>query len=234
MKIYNADEIVKIYNCIVNKDYSNYKELEKYHNYFFYFHECFKRDLRYLKALIELLDDNYDKIGPCNIEFINDLILKDQLNFGYIRGDAVGAFVILYDRKAYPFYYDYYRYFQILFDTCRQYQDERYKEVNKYREVYQEAIKMDKHVDEGKYRSFQYNNHVLIGYITSYCYYNNYEPERIKDLVTYFFNNYEQIINIMDVNGMTKDELAINKSGLNYFIDYYNKNKDKKELKIIK
>ena len=234
MKNYNVDEIVKIYNCIVNKDYSNYKELEKYHNYFFYFHECFKRDLRYLKALIELLDDNYDKIGPCNIEFINDLILKDQLNFGYIRGDAVGAFVILYDRKAYPFYYDYYRYFQILFDTCRQYQDERYKEVNKYREVYQEAIKMDKRVDEGKYRSFQYNNHVLIGYITSYCYYNNYEPERIKDLVTYFFNNYEQIINIMDVNGMTKDELTINKSGLNYFIDYYNKNKDKKELKIIK
>lgn len=234
MKVYNESEISEIYNCIIERNYSKYKGLEKYHNYFFYFLECFKRDLRYLRALIELLDDNYDKIGPCNIEFINDLILRDQLNFGYINGDAVGAFVILYDRKAYPFYYDYYRYFQVLFDTCKEYQDDKYKEVNKYREAYQEAIKMDKHVDEEKYRTFQYNNHVLIGYITSYCYYNNYEPERIKDLVIYFFNNYEQLINIMDVNGMTKDELTITKSGLNYFIDYYNKNKDKEILKVIK
>ena len=93
---------------------------------------------------------------------------------------------------------------------------------------------MDKYIDEEKYRTFQYNNHVLVGYITSYCYYNNYEPERIKDLVAYFLNNYEQLINIMDVNGMTREELTIDKSGLNYYIDYYNKNKDKKELKIIK
>ena len=234
MKVYNESEISEIYNCIVDKNYSKYKELEKYHNYFFYFLECYKRDLRNLRYLIELLDDNYDKIGPCNIEFINDLILHDQLNYGYIKGDAIGAFVILYNRKAYPFYYDYYRFFQVLFDTCKEYQDDKYKEVNKYREAYLEAIKMDKYIDEEKYRTFQYNNHVLVGYITSYCYYNNYEPEKIKDLVTYFLNNYEQLINIMDVNGMTREELTIDKSGLNYYIDYYKKNKDKKELKIIK
>lgn len=234
MKDYNERAINDIFECIAVHDYSKYPELEKYHDYFFYFRDCYIRDLGKLRILIQFLEENYDKIGQCNIEFINDLILHDQLNYGYIRGDAIGAFMIFHDKKAYPFFSNYYRYFQILFDTCKEYQDEKYNEINKYRLAYEEAINMDKHVDEVKYRDFQYNNHILIGYITSYCYYNDYAPERIKDLVSYFFNNYEQLINIMDVNGFTREGFTLTMAGLNYFINYYNNNKDKKEFKVIK
>lgn len=236
------DDLLQLYNCIVLGNYKGFEKYEKYHCYFEKFYANFCTNTNYLATLVYLLDKYYGKFRMAekvNVDVIDAILEADRMQLvGISTGDAINALGLLLNRQEYPFDYNYYKYFKVLFDAANKLDCEEFGEVNKYRKVSNEVrgyviTKYKNMVDEGKYNNFQYNYYMLVLFATSYAYYMNYEPEKISDIVDFFIRNYEQIINIFDVNGFTKEDLSLNTDGLSYYMHYYEKNNEKDKLKRI-
>ena len=75
---------------------------------------------------------------------------------------------------------------------------------------------------------------MIIRYTIAYCYYNNYEPDKALEIVRFFMDNYEQIVNGFDVNGFTRHDRVINNDGLYYYFKYYEDNFNKGSLRVIR
>ena len=235
----NRLDISELYECIINDNYRSFPEFEKYNYYFELFFNNYNRDLSALNELVELLELYNKDMDKLSREFMMGLKVQDQIQLGFATNAPIYALGLLFDKSRYPFNYDYYRYFKVLFGATEKIRKKSLQGINKYRDIYETIIDYDsfessKKIDQDNYHNFQFNYHMLVNYAFSYAYYMNYEPERVKRIIEYFVKNYEQIINNFDVNGLTREDLVISKQGLNYYIDFYKMNNQKQELKVIK
>ncbi len=234
----NRYDISELYECIINDNFKRFPNLEKYRYFFELFFNNYNRDYRSLDELVKILDLYYKDINKLSREFVEDIKVQDQLQLGYATSAPIYALGLLFDKDRYPFNYDYYKWFKILFVATGSYK-KKYKEVNKYRDIYDQVIDFSsleccKAINQDNYRNFQFNYHMLTNYALAYSYFKSYEPERIKEIVEYFVKNYEQLINNFEVNGLTREELVISKQGLDYYMEYYNNINKHKELKSIR
>lgn len=234
----NRFDVSELYECIINNNFKSFPNLEKYNYFFELFFNNYNRDFRSLDELVRLLKLYSKDINNLSREFIEEIKVQDQLQLGYSTKAPIYALGLLFDRKRYSFDYDYYKYFKILFGAASL-NKKKFKEVNKYREIYEHikdfsSLECSKTINQDNYRNFQFNYHMLANYALAYSYYMNYEPERIKEIVEYFVKNYEQLINNFEVNGLTREELVISKQGLDYYMQFYNKNKSREKLKSIR
>ncbi len=228
-----------LFGSILSNRYEDeYKEYGKYHYYFELFFGNYSNSHIDLLEYIEVFDAFYNQMETLNRDFYEKIINVDLVQHGGVHSKSpLYAIPILFDKKYYNFDSTYYEAFKVLFSACEFMKKRKvFKEVNKYHDMYREVLYSDSlrnSVDEEKYRNFQFNYHMIVGYATAYCYYMSYEPERLKDIVSFFVRNYEQIINIFELNGLTREDFVINKNGLSYFTEYYENNGSKGTLRTI-
>ena len=108
-----------LYNCIILGNYKDYPDMEKYVYYFRLFYDNYNRNLGNLSDLVTVLENCYSEMNKFPIEFYQELCVYDKLQLGTSTGDPIKSTGILCNRTLFPFDYNYYKCFKILFDTCK-------------------------------------------------------------------------------------------------------------------
>ena len=227
--MYSYDDARELLDCIKNDNKSNkFDELKEYKDYIIMFYNNFKNNTEGLRLLINIIAKHPSKFTSLSGNFINTLINTDHHNYGCYTLYPIKALYLLFGE--YPkLDYEYSLTFNLLLDCYEFYELEVLKNIKEYFKVIDSMkFKVCKNSDG----NLQYNYHILLRYIGSYCYYNNINPEEIINYANFFIDNYDQIINILDVNQLNKDDLAISFEGEKFFINFYHANNEKTLKKI--
>ena len=231
-------DIDHLYACILTDDFDEeYSEFAKYSYYFDLFWENYRRNPIDVLTHIDIFEKYYDKMERLDENFYKLLINSDIIDAGGVHTNSpIYAVALLFNNKYMDFSYEYYKAFKILASTCS-FEPSKYPYINGFYEELNKLLysktKTNYPIDEERYRNLEFNYHMVLGHAMAYCYYMGYKPEKMKEIMEFFIKNYQQIINSFEVNGLTREDLIINKKGLSYFTEYYESNADKGTLKPI-
>lgn len=232
---------------VIDNFFNEHPKLKKYKDYIKIFFSNIVFNPNCLNDLEDILDTYYEKMNKeIDFNFLAELYRFDNLNYGFSTEAPIYSLALMYNPKYLAFNEEYVRYFLVLYSAYslyvqnkdQTYIDTVFHNIDKYKKIFDDLKnnrnELFREIDESEYNNFQYNYAMIIRYTIAYCYYNDYEPEKALEIVRFFMNNYEQIVNSFDVNGFTKDDRAINDKGLFYYFKFYEDNGSKESLKVIK
>ena len=221
--------------------------LIEYKDYVYCFYSSIVFNDKCEKLLVDVLDKYHERIKKdIDSHFIHELSYYDTLNMGFSTDNPIYSFALMCDPKYIEFNGKYVKCFLILYSAYKKYisnkdhtyRDNVFNNLSKYDKVFDQlkdnSNGLFKQIDETIYTNFQYNYAMIIRYTMAYCYYNNYEPDKAFEIVRFFMDNYEQIVNGFDVNGFTRHDRVISDEGLYYYFKYYEDNCNKGSLKVIR
>ena len=238
---------IDLFKDAVDNFCQQHPELIKYKDYVYYFYSSIVFYDKSINLLVDILDKYHERIeNDIDFNFINELNHFDMLRLGFSTDDPIYSLALMYDPKYIEFNGKYVKCFLILYSAYKKYisnkdytyRDNVFNNLSKYDKVFDQlkdnSNKLFKKIDENAYTNFQYNYSMIIRYTIAYCYYNNYEPEKALEIVRFFMDNYEQIVNGFDVNGFTRHDRVISDDGLYYYFKYYEDNCNKGSLRVIR
>ena len=223
---------IDLFKDAVDNFCQQHPNLIEYKDYVYYFYSSIVFDDKSINLLVDVLDKYHERIKKdIDFNFINELNHFDMLRLGFSTNDPIYSLALMYDPKYIDFNRKYVNCFLVLYSAYKNctrnnnhtYSNNVFNSLSVYDKIFddlKEYNKLFKKIDENAYTNFQYNYSMIIRYTIAYCYYNNYEPDIAFEIVRFFMDNYEQIINNFDVNGFTRHDRVINDEGLYYYFKY--------------